>query len=457
MTPQRRRLAVGATIFALGLTANPYLRGDGVSYYAYVRSAVIDGDLKFENEFRRGDPAYRRNMFLPDGTVRPRHLGDDGYVRNPASVGPALIWTPPFLIGHLVVGKVPAAARRWPRDGFSLPYLSAVAWTTCWLALSGLWLSRPRLLPDRSAIFILSAVLFATPLLLYTFLLPFWSLSLTLLPVAIALRKWMAVQDWSAADWIQIGLLIGFAATIHPTAIAWGALAGVSLLVDRGAVRAKTAGLAAFCAGVVVAAVPQALVKWIIHGSPLDSGYPVRWDWMARATPTVLLSNNHGLFLWSPITIVFIVGVAAMLRSQSKRRLAGGLLAVFAVLTYFVAAYVVPEQSSFGNRFYVVFVPGFVWGAAEVWMIAKEALWTRRIAIVATTALVAWNLLFAFQWSWGMIPKRGPVDFSDFARSQIVDAPPEILDVARRFVTDRSGLTREVEERDERNLSRGEG
>ena len=37
-------------VFALPLV-NPWVRGDGVGYYAYVRSLLIDHDLRFENEW----------------------------------------------------------------------------------------------------------------------------------------------------------------------------------------------------------------------------------------------------------------------------------------------------------------------------------------------------------------------------------------------------------------------
>ena len=49
---------------------NPYIRGDGNGYYAYVRSVVIDGDLRFENEYRRGDPAFVASVACTRPPVR---------------------------------------------------------------------------------------------------------------------------------------------------------------------------------------------------------------------------------------------------------------------------------------------------------------------------------------------------------------------------------------------------
>src|ERR1035438_4651825 len=37
---------------------NPWVRGDGVGYYAYLRSALIDHDLRFENDYLAGNPSF---------------------------------------------------------------------------------------------------------------------------------------------------------------------------------------------------------------------------------------------------------------------------------------------------------------------------------------------------------------------------------------------------------------
>ena len=59
-------------LFALTLPlVNPYVRGDGNGYYAYVRSAVIDHDLNFENEFRHGDPLFKEIYIDEQGALRP--------------------------------------------------------------------------------------------------------------------------------------------------------------------------------------------------------------------------------------------------------------------------------------------------------------------------------------------------------------------------------------------------
>ncbi len=76
-----RWILLGLFILSLPLV-NPYLRGDGNGYYAYLRSAVIDRDFDFENEFRRGDPLFQTLYFDERGDVRP--LLERGGVAVPA-------------------------------------------------------------------------------------------------------------------------------------------------------------------------------------------------------------------------------------------------------------------------------------------------------------------------------------------------------------------------------------
>jgi hypothetical protein len=118
-------------------------------------------------------------------------------------------------------------------------------------------------------------------------------------------------------------------------------------------------------------------------------------------------------------------------------------------MLYLVASYATSEQSSYGNRFFVLFTPGFVVGAAALF----DALWSKRAVLISVIAALAiWNALFMFQWAWGLVPKRGPVDWSEMARQQFTTAPTEFVRAVGLFFTDRGELLRIVEQRDLRNI-----
>jgi hypothetical protein len=94
----------------------------------------------------------------------------------------------------------------------------------------------------------------------------------------------------------------------------------------------------------------------------------------------------------------------------------------------------------------VAYTPGFVVGAAAFYE-SLRGRW-RGFALVAASLLIAWNVLFAFQWAWGMTRKQGPVHWSTVASNQVTRAPRELTRAARLFLTDRGALIRHVQEVD---------
>src|SRR5215472_14986098 len=80
--------------------ANPWVRGDGVGYYAYLRSALIDHDLRFENDYLQANESFVISKVDAQGKLLPRLYTKTGYVENHFSVGPAILWVPVLLVVH---------------------------------------------------------------------------------------------------------------------------------------------------------------------------------------------------------------------------------------------------------------------------------------------------------------------------------------------------------------------
>jgi hypothetical protein len=154
---------------------------------------------------------------------------------------------------------------------------------------------------------------------------------------------------------------------------------------------------------------------------------------------------------WTPVAAVGLIGLWWILRNRD-RRLAIGLFVVFGVMLYLVASYATAEESSFGNRFFVLFTPGFVIGTAG----AAQAVWKKKVVVVvAATLLIVWNVLFAFQWAWGLTPKRGPVNWATVIHNQFTTAPSEMIHAVSLFVTDRHALIQLVQQKDLERLQSG--
>ena len=443
-------IALGISCFAV----LPYIRGDGNGYYAWLRSPAIDHDLQFGDEFAHGDPAFLRTVYAPDGSYLPGMITDTGHVRNQWSVGAAILWAPFFLVGHLIVLAGRAVGHQWPEDGWAMPYVWMASFGTAVYASIGLLLSARvarNLFPIGPVVLGTVAVWLASSLPIYQYFLPFMAMACASFVAALLLFVWVR-PGWGIRRWGLLGLLAGFLVTVHPVGLAWLALPATSILgLEPGAMRQRVVAVGVAAVGAVLGSLPEFIGKAIVNGSPFDTGYQAQWSFLHPHMLRVLFGAEHGLLSWTPVLLFALVGLGFTWKRD--RRLGIGLVAVFAAMLYLVSVYATAEQSSYGNRFFVLFTPGFVVGASAL----AAAVWSKRAAAIGVVAaLIIWNSLFMFQWAWGLVPKRGAVAWSTMAKQQFTEAPSGMVHAAHLFFTDRAELIRIVQSRDLDQLQSGD-
>jgi len=459
--PERRfnrsqRMMVVVFILSLPFI-NPYLRGDGNGYYAYVRSAVIDGDLQFENEFRRADPAFQPAVFDVNGNVRPKARTRTGHVWNQWAVGPALVWLPAFLVAHGIAHASRAFGFAITTDGYSAPYLWACAATTATCGFGALLLgmrSAERIASTWSATTAAAGVWLASPLPVYMYFLPFHVHAIAALSTALFCWYWLrTIENRTGWQWLAWGLLGGFMGTVYQLQTVLWIIALVELLRVRGA-RARLVAAVAFGAGAVAALSPHFAVKWVLFGSPIITGYQDTFSFFTPRLWQVGFASDHGMFAWTPLLLACVAGLVWLWRRD--RRIAGPALAAFVVFYYVVASYQNWHGlSAFGGRFFLSLTLLFVIGLA----VALDALMPqtpphrspkiRRWACVAVLAvLTVWNAGLMFQWGTDVISNRGPVDFRQVAVNQVTVVPQRLGGFVIRYLTDRRRLTDDVERQD---------
>src|SRR5438552_2274917 len=222
--------------------------------------------------------------------------------------------------------------------------------------------------------------------------------------------------------------------------------------------RAAVTRAAAFCGAALLAAIPQLVIKSIIHGSALRTGTLNRYFWDAPRLLDVGFASEHGLFLWTPVLLVSVAGLLMLCRRDPVA--GAGLLAAFASTYYVVSCYEAWHGiSSFGNRFFVGLTPAFVVGAAVALQGAHALLAPRlstagaSIALALSVALLAaWNAGLVFQWGTSMVPRQGPVDFALVARNQVTAVPRRIAGLALRYVAARQETPRQQARQDQRRV-----
>lgn len=454
-------------LFLLSLPmVNPWVRGDGVGYYAYVRSLLINHDLRFEDEWKSGNLSFVMNRVDENGQLRPDQYTPTGYVANHFSVGPAMLWSPFLAAVHLVVSGLNYLGAQIAANGYSRPYVIAMALATALYGFLGLWLSfdlARKYFEERWALLATLGIWFASSLPVYMYFNPSWSHAHSAFAVALFLWYWHRTREGrSLRQWLLLALLSGLMANVYyPNAIvlivpalealgayrrAWNAPAPKSSVFGR-----LVATHLLYAVVTLAALLPTWITRWILYGNSFEFAYGERWFWTSPVFWQVLFSANHGLLSWTPILVPAVAGLFLFWRRE--RTVGGYLLVVFLAFDYFMSCYENWDGlSSFGNRFFVSLTPLFVLGLAAS-LERFGALFARsRTAVSAaglTIGLLAlWNGGFIFQWGTHLVPARGPISWREMAHNQIVVVPARVTSTLKAYLLRRKALMERIEEQD---------
>jgi hypothetical protein len=443
----KRLLALGllAVLTFPAVTARIYA-SDEVEYFAFLRSLAFDGDLSFENEYQHfyqagAGGAGFHETFLEDRYTR------SGRRLNFATIGPALLWAPFYGVGHLAAGVLGA-----PQDGYSQPYISAVAYGSPfygWLAvllsaaIAHRWLGR-----GLGAALV---VLIGSPLLFYMYVAPPFSHACATFAVTFCLWLWLRVREsWTLGGVVLLGLAAGLMATMRDQA---GLFAiGPTLDFARWSIthrdwrRATRFALAGTFA-TLVAYTPQLLASRAVNGhfGPHES-VGNKMSWLSPHAVSVVVDPHHGWLFWTPLAGLSLIGLLAIAAGHVRGRRDDGqwlgicMLAILALQIYINGA--VESWSaagSFGQRRFVELTPLLTLGLAAA-MPSRERL--RQLRWVVIAACVWWNLGLLLQFGTHRMD-RHQLSLGDNAWQTFVELPRDAPSLAWRYVSDRGSFYRQ--------------
>jgi len=459
-------------LFAITLPlVNPWVRGDGVGYYAYGRALLIEGRLDFQKDWLEANPSFRMGRVDPQGHIIDSQYTRTGCLDNHFTIGPAILWFPFLLTAHLAVRVSDALGAHISADGFSRPYSIAMACGTAFYGFLGLWLSfqiAKKFFPERWAFLATLGIWFASSLPVYLYFNPSWSHAHSAFVIALFVWYWLRTQDERTSfQWILLGLIGGLMMDVYyPNAVLLILPATDSLRAcwshfqESSATRSKLGFVLArdalFLAALLLAFSPTFLSRWIVYGNVFESGYiPLRnWYWTSPAVSSVLFSSDHGLFSWTPVLALACAGLVFFWRREAW--FGGNLLLVFIAFYYFIASYPSWDGiSSFGNRFFVSLTALFVVGLAAFFDRLGRVWQKRHVAVlasVATTLLIVWNLGLILQWGTHLIPARGRISWRDAAYNQVAVVPAQATRTLKGYLTGRHQMMRHIEQEDLKQL-----
>jgi hypothetical protein len=441
---------------------NPYVHGDGVGYYAYAQSLVIDHDLNFEDDWRAATPGFLRDRVDATGKLLAEEHTVTGHLRNHFSVGPALLWAPFLGLTHAGVIVADSLGAQIPANGYSWPYLAAMGASTVLYGFLGLLMAfdlARRYSGDTWAFLATLGIWFASSLPVYMYFNPAWSHAHSAFSVALFLWYWQRTREHrSFRQWIVLGLTAGLMMNVYyPNAIFMIVPAIEALTNYYHTKPARWIGLlqthVCFLGTAVVALLPTLATRWVVFGGPFESGYPpmAEWHWTSPVWRSVLFSANHGLFSWTPILIPALLGLFGAYKKDTL--LGAGLLLSALIFGYFISSY--PDWdglSSFGNRFFISLTPVFVIGLAAA--LDLFARWWNRpgsdvvLASSALALLALWNAGLIFQWGTQMIPSRGAISWKETAHNQFAVVPTRLTDDLEHYLFRRDSIMQRIEVKD---------
>jgi hypothetical protein len=464
---QLERLLLSLFLLSLALL-NPWVRGDGVGYYAFARAPLIEHSFDFQRDYQEANASFRGARLDENGQPKPIFRTLTGHLDNHFTVGPAILWAPFLLLAHAGVLLARAMGSQVAADGFSAPYRIAMAFGTALYGFLGLLLAvriARKYVDERWAFLSAISIWWASSLPIYMYFNPSWSHAHSAFAVALFLRYWHETREQrSTRQWFVLAAIAGLMLNVYyANAMLLLVLAVEAIGQYVAAFRSPAhSGPSAaqllkrhllFGVVVVLAFLPTFVTRYIIYGSPFQSGYiPLRnWAWDSPFFLSVLFSSNHGLFAWTPVAALAVAGLFLFWRRDPRV----GTPFLAAALAFYLLIACYPDWagiSSYGNRFFVSLTALFILGLSVLLDRAAKLFRNQRVALAATSVvlgcLVLWNAAFMFQWGTHLVPARGPIVWSEMIHNQFSVVPREISAKVQSYLFHRANLMRQIEDRD---------
>src|SRR5229473_3183700 len=207
-------------LFLLSLVLlNPWVRGDGVGYYAFARAPLIEHSLNFEHDYLSANTSFREARLDELGQPKPLYRTRTGHLENHFTVGPAMLWTPFLLLAHGGVLLARALGSQVAADGFSQPYRIAMACGTAFWGFLGLLLAfrvARQYAGDLWAFLATLAIWWASSLPVYMYFNPSWSHAHSAFAVALFLWYWHETRSSrSLSQWLLLALIAGLMLNVY--------------------------------------------------------------------------------------------------------------------------------------------------------------------------------------------------------------------------------------------------
>jgi len=160
-----------------------------------------------------------------------------------------------------------------------------------------------------------------------------------------------------------------------------------------------------------------------------------KMHWWGPHVLEVMFSPEHGYFVWTPVALLAIAGLALM-----ARRREGAILLLMVALQFYIGGSVESwtVAGGFGQRRLVSMTAALVVGYAVLWN--RAATGAARPVLAAITVLaVYWNLAVTAEFATGLMDRQ-KLEPRKNAYDAFVTLPRMAPSLAYRYLVDRSSF-----------------
>jgi hypothetical protein len=338
--------------------------------------------------------------------------------------GPMILWSPFYVAAHILTLLAHSLGAQVAADGLSLPYLNAVRLGSLVCAFAAAILTHRacrRFFDPWLSAFCVVGVWLASPLVYYSVFEPGMAHAPAAAAASLFVLLWLRVREDPTRHerWLGMAFAGVLLLSMQKYEVYFLVAPTVTVLAQ---LRAKTDGAArrsVLLASLVafglcfLAFIPFLVMSLRMPGYLLGRALLY---WNKPYIAQLLFSSNGGLFAWTPIAYLGVVGLFFLFRRD--RAVAVTLFLTLALGVYLLASTGAWSAGwSFGSRrlteAFPILALGFCalaeWGLERPWLLGSAAL----------AGLIFWNLSLAFQVHTGALPQGTTVSFTKAGQNAV--------------------------------------
>ena len=377
---------------------------DGMGYYSYLRSGMLDGNIDFFDE---------KNYFWN------AKITSTGFAHNNWAVGSALLWFPFFSIAHVIALSLSRLGFPVQPDGYSEPYMLLTGLGSSLYVLAGLLILYRvvrRYFQPRESLLATITVFLATPLPYYTFIEQRLSHSGEFFLVVALIWVWLAWREQGKTRPLSflLGVLAGLVFDIRYNSMIILAVVLPDIASDIWVGWKKKEGIRGIWRSVsyfetlipafLLMIFPQVLAWLIIFGKPFPPIEHFGAFSQNYSDPTLFLKMFSSLFLrhdWGllysqPLWLLALPGLILFWRRNRTIGRAFGIAFLLSLQVTLAYNSVFPNQFSFGFRLLLICNVFLTFGLAQFLTLFEER--TAWIAAMACFFFMLANYLLLAQY-----------------------------------------------------------